>query len=169
MTAHRLPGRSLVTRRALVDIVRPAVAGSYGVTGLGRGGLAERMAAALGLADPGIRISLRDGLSIDLDLTVAYGLPVAEVARQADSAVRYAIRRATAREVDRLTIHVGGMRYQHPAAPPSPERPAEATDGTPAGDHGETLAASEAAAAEVAAAQAAAVEAAADRGGDAPA
>ena len=27
MTEHRVPGRSLVTRRALVDIIRPAVAG----------------------------------------------------------------------------------------------------------------------------------------------
>jgi uncharacterized alkaline shock family protein YloU len=169
MTANRLPGRSLVTRRAVVDIVRPVVAGSYGVTGLGRGGLAERIAGALGLADPGIRISFRGGLSIDLHLTVAYGLPVAEVARQADSAVRYAIRRAIAREVDRLTIHVGGMRYQHPAAPPSTERPAEGADAAQAGDRGVTLAASEAAAAEAAAAQAAAVEAAADGGGDAPA
>ncbi len=157
MTANRPPGRSLVTRRALVDIVRPAVAGSYGVTGLGRGGILERIAGALGLRTPGIDISLADGLSIDLHLTVAYGLPVAEVARQADSAVRYAIRRATAREVDRLTIHVGGMHDQplSPAAREAihpPERP-------------ETLAAAEAAEAEAAAARAAAAEAVAERGG----
>jgi uncharacterized alkaline shock family protein YloU len=158
MTANRLPGRSLVTRRALVDIVRPAVSGSYGVTGLGRGGIVERVAGALGLTEPGIAISLEDGLAIDLHLTVAYGLPIAEVARQADSAVRYAIRRATAREVDRLTIHVGGMHYQpaeHPAR--EPVHPVERT---------ESLAAAEAAAAEAAAAQAAAAEAAAERGGD---
>ncbi len=158
MTANRLPGRSLVTRRALVDIVRPAVAGSYGVTGLGRGGLVERIAAALGLGTPGIDVSLADGLAIDLHLTVAYGLPVAEVARQADSAVRYAIRRATAREVDRLTIHVGGMHYQ-PLQHPGRE-------GVHPPDRAETLPAAEAAEAEAAAARAAAVEAIAERGGD---
>ena len=158
MTANRLPGRSLVTRRALVDIVRPAVAGSYGVTGLGRGGIVERVAGALGLTDPGIHVSLEDGLSIDLHLTVAYGLPIAEVARQADSAVRYAIRRATAREVDRLTVHVGGMHYQ-PVEHPMRD-PLQAAERT------ESLAAAEAAAAEAAAEQAAAVEAAAERGGD---
>ncbi len=49
-------------------------------------------------------------LAIDLDLLVAHGLPIAEVARQVDSAVRYAIRRALGREVDRLTIHVDGLR-----------------------------------------------------------
>ena len=48
------------------------------------------------------------GSTIELDLTVAYGVPIAEVARQVDSAVRYAIRRALGREVDRLTIHVDG-------------------------------------------------------------
>ena len=52
------------------------------------------------------------GIGIDLDLDVAYGVPVAEVARQVDSAVRYAVRRALDREVRRLTIHVDGLRYQ---------------------------------------------------------
>ncbi len=123
MTEHRVPGRSLVTRRALVDIIRPAVSGSYGVLGFASATRWERIRGWLGLANPGIRISLGEGLAIDLHLTVAYGLPVAEVARQADSAVRYAISRALGREVDRLTIHVGGLRYQ-PAAPtivPPPE------------------------------------------------
>jgi len=122
------PGRSLVTRHAVVDIVRTATVGSYGVTGFaGRGpigGLFER----LGLAQPGIRVSfdhdspgddemaadrlIASGLTIELDLTVAYGVPVAEVARQVDSAVRYAIRQALDVTVARFTIHVGGLRYQ---------------------------------------------------------
>lgn len=108
MTERRVPGRSLVTRRALVDIIRPAVAGSYGVTGFACASPAERLLGWLGLVVPGIRVSLQDGLALELRLTVAYGVPVAEVARQADSAVRYALRRAIGREVDRLTIHVGG-------------------------------------------------------------
>ena len=112
MTEHRVPGRSLVTRRALVDIIRPAVAGSYGVTGFVSRTFGERVLGWLGLADPGIQVSLREGLSVDLYLTVAFGLPVAEVARQADSAVRYSLHRALGREVERLTIHVAGMRYQ---------------------------------------------------------
>jgi hypothetical protein len=49
------------------------------------------------------------------------------VARQVDSAVRYALRRAIDREPDRLTIHVGGMRYEPSSVPPTegPEPPAE--------------------------------------------
>ena len=71
----------------------------------------QRIAERLGLAAP--RDPDRPGAAsspIDLDLTVAYGLPIAEVARQVDSAVRYALRRALGREVDRLTIHVDGLR-----------------------------------------------------------
>ena len=104
-------GGARVSRRALVDIIRPAAAGSYGVTGFVADGLGERLLAWLRLREPGIRVSLADGLAVELEITVAYGLPVAEVARQAESAVRYALRRALDREVDRVVVHVGGMRY----------------------------------------------------------
>jgi uncharacterized alkaline shock family protein YloU len=117
------PGRSLVTRRAIADIVRGATLGSYGVTGFAAGPI-ERLVAAVGLAQPGLRLHLGTGLQIDLRLTVAYGLPVAEVARQVDSAVRYAVRRSLGREVDRLTIHIGSLRYSPGGLPPLPAHPA---------------------------------------------
>ena len=86
------PRSSLVTRRAIVDIVRGATLGSYGVTGFAGGGRRRRGSAErLGLAPRGIRVGGgAGGSTIDLDLTVAHGLPIAEVARQVDSAVRYA-------------------------------------------------------------------------------
>ena len=104
------PGRSLVSRRAIVDVVRSATLGSYGVIGVAGGGLFGRLGERLGLAPRGIQVHLARGLAIDLDLVVAHGIPIAEVARQVDSAVRYAIRRALGREIDRLTIHVDGLR-----------------------------------------------------------
>jgi len=112
------PGRSLVTRRAVVDVVRVATLGSYGVTGFA-GGWIGAVQERLGLGQPGIDVTFgepapdggaRPDLTIDLAITVAYGLPIAEVARQVDSAVRYAIRGALAREIDRLVIHVDGLR-----------------------------------------------------------
>ena len=117
MPTQPIPGRSLVTRRAVVDIVRNATLGSYGVTGFS-GGLLARIREALGLGPRGLRVSFRNGVAVDLELTVAYGLPIAEVSRQVYSAVRYGIRHALEREVDRLTIHVDGLRYQ-PTAPPA--------------------------------------------------
>jgi uncharacterized alkaline shock family protein YloU len=104
------PGRSLVSRRAIVDVVRGATLGSYGVIGFAGGGPAGRLAEWLGQPPRGLRVRLEGGLSIDLDLVVAHGIPIAEVARQVDSAVRYAIERALGRKVDRLTIHVDGLR-----------------------------------------------------------
>lgn len=112
------PGRSLVTRQAVVDLVRSATLGSYGVTGFA-GHLLGRLLGRLGLAQPGIVVHLGDALDVELDLTVAYGVPVAEVARQVDSAVRYAIHHALAREVRRLTIHIDALRFGPGGAPPS--------------------------------------------------
>jgi uncharacterized alkaline shock family protein YloU len=99
-----VPGQAFVTRRALVEIVRVAVLGSYGVTGL-----AQSFLGRLGLGRPPIRVALRPEVAVDVRLTIAYGLPVAEVARQVDSAVRYSLRRALGREVGSVTIHVEGL------------------------------------------------------------
>lgn len=124
MPTRPTPGRSLVTGRALADIVRTATLGSYGVTGFAGGPLAQ-LASRLGLGQRGLTIRQADGIEIELDLTVALGVPVAEVARQVDSAVRYAIRRALDREVNRLVIHVGGLRVHAgtsiPGVPAAPE------------------------------------------------
>jgi uncharacterized alkaline shock family protein YloU len=54
---------------------------------------------------------------VDLDLTVAYGLPVAEVARQVEASVRYALVDALGREPDRVSIRIGHLRHEHGHAP----------------------------------------------------
>jgi uncharacterized alkaline shock family protein YloU len=99
-----VPGQALVTRRALVEIVRTAVLGSYGVTGLA-GSFLNR----IGLGRQAIRVALRPDVAVDVRVRIAYGLPVAEVARQVDSAVRYALLRALGRDVGAVTIHVEGL------------------------------------------------------------
>lgn len=118
MPSNPTHGRSLVTRQAVVDLIRTAALGSYGVTGFA-GSPVERLLGRLGFAQPGIGLRLDAGLEIELDLTVAFGVPIAEVARQVDSAVRYSIRRSLGREVARLTIHVDGLRVAAGGAPPS--------------------------------------------------
>ena len=78
-----------------------------------------RLLARLGLAQPGLVIRFDDGIEIDLDLTVALGVPVAEVARQVDSAVRYAVRGALGQEIGRIAIHVDGLHVPADGALPS--------------------------------------------------
>jgi uncharacterized alkaline shock family protein YloU len=105
-------GKSFVTRRALFDIVRSAVQSSYGVTGFADPSFGRRMLRLAGLDRPGIRLQTEGGLALDVFVKVAYGMPVAEVARQVDSAIRYELRKMIGVEVASLTVHVGGLGYQ---------------------------------------------------------
>ena len=123
MPTDEIPGRALATRRAAEDIVRAAALGSYGVAGF-EAGPWERVVAMLEERTPGIRIAQSDTrLEVGLNLRVSAGLPVAEVARQVDSAIRYGIRRALRREVDELRIRIGGLDASPGGAPPATPRP----------------------------------------------
>jgi uncharacterized alkaline shock family protein YloU len=121
-----LPGRSLVTRRAVRDLVRTAVLSSYGVTGFSGGGPLGRLVERLGFGHPGLRIELGDELVVRLRLSIAYGLPVAEVARQVESSVRYTLLHGLGREPDRVEIRIGRLVHEHgipPAAEPASMEP----------------------------------------------
>ena len=122
MPTQPTAGRTLVTRRAVIDIVRTATLGSYGVTGFAAQPL-ERMLGWLGLGNPGIGVHLGEALDIELELTVAFGVPIAEVARQVDSAIRYSIRHGLGREVGKVTIHIDGVRFGPGGSPPTAIRP----------------------------------------------
>jgi len=114
--------------------VRSATLSVYGVSGFAGGGPVGRALERLGLAQPGLHLELGDQLCVDLQLTVAYGLPIAEVARQVESSVRYTLVRALRREPDRVSIRIGRLRHEHGIAPtPRPEassgpRPSELAD-----------------------------------------
>jgi uncharacterized alkaline shock family protein YloU len=113
-------GRSLVTKRAVRDLVRTAVLSSYGVTGFATGGPVGRVLGRVGLVHPGIHLEIEPELIVDLRLTVAYGLPIAEVARQVESSVRYTLRHALDRDPDRVSIRIGKLVHQHAMAPTAP-------------------------------------------------
>ena len=119
MPERRAPGRSAVTRRAIIDIVRAAVLSSYGVAGFASPRTIDPLIRWLRLDEPGIRIRTGDGLCVTLHLRVAYGLPVAEVARQVESAVRYSVERALGRPIDDLSIHVDGLDATPGGPPPA--------------------------------------------------
>ena len=117
VTADPIPGRSLVTKRAIRELVRTAVLSVYGVSGFAGGGFLGRLLERLRLAQPGLRLDVGERLTLDLRLTVAYGLPVAEVARQVEASVRYTLRYALGREPDSVAIRIGRLRHEHGIAP----------------------------------------------------
>jgi uncharacterized alkaline shock family protein YloU len=112
MPERHMAGRSIITSRAIVDIVRIAVQSSYGVTGFSDPSFGHRLMRWVGMVRPGIRLTTVGGLHLDVFITVAFGVPVAEVARQVDSAVRYSLLHYIGAEVAGLAIHVDGLRYQ---------------------------------------------------------
>ena len=117
MTAEPIPGRSLVTKRAVRELVRTAVLSVYGVSGLAGGGRIGRLLDRAGFGNPGCRVSIDPVLAVNLNLLVAYGLPVAEVARQVESAVRYTLRHAVGQEPELVSIRIGRLRHEHGIAP----------------------------------------------------
>ena len=123
MPEPSIPGRALVTRRAVIDIVRGVTLGSYGVAGFA-GNWIDRLLGWIEQRPGGLRVSVDGGvLAIRMHLRVAHGLPIAEVARQVDHAVRHAIRSALGREVDRLSISVARLELHPGGEPPHPRPP----------------------------------------------
>jgi uncharacterized alkaline shock family protein YloU len=117
VTAEPIPGRSLVTKRAIRELVRTAVLSVYGVSGFAGGGAVGRLFERIGLAHPGLHVEIDPRLVVDLRLAVAYGLPVAEVARQVEASVRYSLSHALKREPDEVSIRIGRLRHEHGIAP----------------------------------------------------
>jgi uncharacterized alkaline shock family protein YloU len=120
----------------VTDIVRSAVLGSYGVAGFATPRPWGHLVRLLGLGEPGIRVDL-DDLAMELRIRVAYGLPIAEVARQVESAVRYAMDRDLGRAPGSIEVHVDGLVQREGSVPPPLEvtpADARAPDGTAPGD-----------------------------------
>ena len=113
-------GRALVTRRAIIDVVRRVTLSQYGVAGFS-GSWPDRVLGWIENRPGGLRVSVAGGaLAVRMHLRIAQGLPIAEVARQVDLAVRHAIRTAVGREVDQLSIRVARLDLRPGGEPPSP-------------------------------------------------
>ncbi len=110
-----LPGHALVTRRAVSDLVRQAAATSYGVVGFTNPDLRTRLQSLLHYSPPGVSVRIVPTLDVRISLRVAFGVPIAEVASNVESAVRYALHQALGRDVDSLVIHVGGLQVRRAA------------------------------------------------------
>lgn len=90
-------------------LVRQVAAASYGVVAVAGPHWYDRLLARLGRGIPGVRVVTEPRLRIQLYLAVAPGVPVAQVVRNVEQAVRYVVQRDLGRPVDDLAVHVGGV------------------------------------------------------------
>lgn len=111
---RRLPaGRIEVAPRAIATIVAVAVHRSYGVVGMAPHTLREGVAQVLHWRDAHKGIDVRltgESPTIDVYIIVEYGTRIAEVARNVQDNVRYAVERALGITGVQVNVRIQGLR-----------------------------------------------------------
>lgn len=111
---RRLPiGKIEVAPRAIATIAANAVSQSYGVVGMAPHTLREGVAKVLRQQDAHRGVVVRigdDDIAIDLYVILEYGTRIAEVARNVQENVRYAVEQALSMPVARVNVRVQGLR-----------------------------------------------------------
>ncbi|MCX8032875.1 MAG: Asp23/Gls24 family envelope stress response protein [Thermoleophilia bacterium] len=109
----RSSGRTVITDRAISDIVGLTVLECYGVVGMASPSLRRGVAALLARdrLHQGIKVEQgSEDLRIRLYIIVEHGLNVAEVAGNVRSQVMYNVEKMLGRPVTSLEIYVQGVR-----------------------------------------------------------
>jgi uncharacterized alkaline shock family protein YloU len=109
-------GKIEVSPRAIATITARAVTQCYGVVGMAPRNLREGVAQVLRREDmhKGIEVQVRgDAIEITLYVIVEYGTRIAEVARNVQEQVRYAVERALGMPVTRVNVSVQGLRVSN--------------------------------------------------------
>lgn len=111
---RQLPmGKIEVAPRAIATIAACAVGRSYGVVGMAPHTLREGVAQVLRQEDAHKGVEVRignDEIAIDLYVIMEYGIRIAEVARNVQENVRYAVEQALGMPVARVNVRVQGLR-----------------------------------------------------------
>lgn len=111
---RQLPmGKIEVAPRAIATIAARAAGQTYGVVGMAPHTLREGVAQALRREDAHKGVQVRiggDAITIDLYVIIEYGTRVAEVARNAQDNVSYAVEQALGMPVARVNVRVQGLR-----------------------------------------------------------
>ncbi|HNP70486.1 MAG TPA: Asp23/Gls24 family envelope stress response protein [Kouleothrix sp.] len=111
---RQLPtGTIEVAPRAIASIVASSVGQSYGVVGMAPHTFREGVAQVLHQRDAHRGVDVRigdDWVEIDVYIIVGYGMRIAEVARNVQENVRYAVERALGMPVARVNVRVQGLK-----------------------------------------------------------
>lgn len=106
-------GKIEVSPHAIATVASRAVVDSYGVVGLAfphrRDGLVEILQRDYSHRGVEVR-EVEDQVVIDLYIVVEYGTRISEVARNAASAVKFAVEKAIGLPVSQVNVNVQGIR-----------------------------------------------------------
>ena len=106
-------GRIEVSPMAIASLASQAVLESYGVVGMATKDLARGIVEILQPASHrrGVDIHIDSNhIAIDLYVVIEYGTPIATIARNIQSAVKYTVERALSVPVEAVNVHVQDLR-----------------------------------------------------------
>ena len=109
-------GSIFISHRALATIASQSALESYGVVGLATKNLATGISQLL-VKDPvqGVDIIYKEGLVvIDLYIVIEYGTRIKSVADNVAELVKYQVENTTSLIVEKVNIHVRGLRISNP-------------------------------------------------------
>jgi uncharacterized alkaline shock family protein YloU len=106
-------GKIEVSPTAIASLASQAVLECYGVVGMATKDLASGIVEILAPASHrrGVDINVDSGcIVIDLYVVIEYGTPIATIARNIQSVVKYSVERALSQRVDAVNVHVQDLR-----------------------------------------------------------
>jgi uncharacterized alkaline shock family protein YloU len=109
-------GNIYVSHHSIATIACQSTLESYGVVGLAAKNLAEGLAQVL-VKDPTLGVDVHyDGhtIQIDLFIIIEYGTRITSVSSSVADSVAYQIEKALGIPVNRVNVHVRGLRISNP-------------------------------------------------------
>ncbi len=117
MTTQENPfGSIFIQTQAIRTVARNAALQSYGVISLLPGNVGESVSRFFDRdADYGVIVKTDDdGVSLELNLVIEYGLRIKTVTDLVAESVKYAVEKTMAVPVKRVDVHVRGLRVSNP-------------------------------------------------------
>ncbi|MEL7625242.1 MAG: Asp23/Gls24 family envelope stress response protein [Anaerolineaceae bacterium] len=117
MTTQENPlGSIYILSQAIRTVARNAALQSYGVISLIPGNVGESVSRFFKKdTDFGVNVKTEeDGVSIELNLVIEYGLRIKSVTDSVADSVKYAVEKTMAVPVKRVDVHVRGLRVSNP-------------------------------------------------------
>ncbi len=105
-----------ISQEYFAYLIGNAASSCYGVAGMIKSGARQGLRSLVSRrphADEGVRVrSDGDKLTIDLHISVIYGMNISAIAKSIVNKVRYTIEQATGLEVRKVNVFVDGMKSE---------------------------------------------------------